>query len=103
MTKKVKKMPSNVKVGYFDYDIKEDSNLIEALGQTKLDKLTIQIDPNYPEQIIKETLLHECLHAVLRGTYIVSDETEEKLVSIMSPALMLLVKDNPDLKKYLFD
>ena len=98
-----KTMPKNIKVGYFNYTVTENANLVEDIGQTKLDKLIIEIDPNYPEQIIKETLLHECLHAILKDAYIIDEELEERLVTMISPLLMLLIKENTELKSFLFD
>jgi len=103
MAKKIKKMPSKIKVGYFDYIVKENKDLVTDMGQTKLDKLLIEVDTCYPDQIVKETLLHECLHAVLKDTFIFNDEVEEKLVTMISPMLMSLIVDNPELKSYLFD
>ena len=102
-TKKATKMPKSVKVGYFNYTIKENEDLVENLGLTKLDKLIIEITPSYPEQIVKETLLHECLHAILKDSFLFNDEIEENLVSMISPQIMMVMKDNPDLKSYLFD
>jgi len=103
MAKKIKKMPSKIKVGYFDYIVKENKDLVTDMGQIKLDKLLIEVDTCYPDQIVKETLLHECLHAVLKDTFIFNDEVEEKLVTMISPMLMSLIVDNPELKSYLFD
>ena len=102
MAKKIKSIPAKVKIGYFDYKIKANSDLVMEMGLTKVDKLLIEVDPSYPDQIVKETLLHECMHAIFKDTFLVDDETEEKIIRMLSPGVMHLLKDNPDLQSYLF-
>lgn len=103
MAKKTNKMPKKIKVGYYDYLIKENSDLVEDIGQTHLDKLLIEVNASYPTQVVKETLLHECIHAILKDTFIFDDTTEEKLVTVISPLLMSLMIENPELRSFLFD
>ena len=97
-----KNLPNSIKIGYYTYTIKKSRNIVNAIGFIDTDHLTIEIAPNYPEQITKETLLHECLHGLLAGTFLVDDDTEEKLVDTLSTKLMGLFTDNPYLLEYLF-
>lgn len=100
-------IPKKIRINYFDYIIKTDAALVEMLGVTKFDDLVIALDISKPKQIIKETLLHEVLHAVLKDTFLFEDEAkaeeqEEKMIRILSPALMNLFRSNPKLLTFLF-
>lgn len=55
---------------------------------------------------VRDSLLHECLHAVLYchglGKLLELDaEAEEKLVSGLAPAVLALLRRNPELVKFL--
>ena len=94
-------MPTTIKVGYYVYRVKFNRDL-DAIGITNTERLLIEINPEYPLQILQETLLHECLHAILSDTFVIETKDEEKVVRAISPGLMQVLYDNPKLKAFLF-
>lgn len=94
------KMPDQVKIGFFDYSIKQDNEMTD-MGSTGFDCLEIKINSKYQDQVIKETLLHECLHALLYDTFLLEDELEEKVIRVLSPKLMQLFHSNESLVNFL--
>lgn len=96
------KIPTSIKVGCFIYKVQVNADL-ESIGETNTDRLLIEINPNFPLQILRETLLHECLHAILNDTFVVESKDEEKIVRVVSPGIMQIIMDNPELKAFLFD
>lgn len=102
-------IPSLVEVGPVAYDVSIDEvDLLRAcraertdlLGHTNHRHLTILLDPNQAPGSMRDTLLHECLHAVLEQTGIAHEmegDEEERLVYRLAPALLGLIRRNPEL------
>jgi len=71
------------------------------------DKLTIYIQKNLHTSLFKDTLLHETLHAIwfFSGATAIEAEhyTEEIIVSILTPWLMLFIRDNPEVLELYID
>ena len=62
--------------------------------------LTITVDPNQAPSQVRETLLHELLHACSQEAGM--DETqEEQTVNAQAPRLLAALRDNPDLVAWL--
>lgn len=105
--------PKSVRVGPYRYTVKVDADRIKELekesnvdlyGITTHGILEIVLQPDVADTVLRETLLHEVLHAVLFNTGIsdrMTDKAEEHLVRALSPALFSLLRDNPDLVQYL--
>ena len=103
-------IPESVQVGPYVYTIVSDAARIaecekeaheELFGMTVHKSLEIILHPDAVDMVIRETLLHEVLHAVLYNTGIsdrMTEKTEEHLVRALSPALFVLLRDN---KKFL--
>jgi hypothetical protein len=96
-----------LKIGCFTYDIisakiKSPSNH----GETNTDTKQILLSDTDNQQVVKETLLHEVLHALLEDAVILNlftdDDHEERLVRYLSPKLMAVMQDNPKLVDYLW-
>jgi hypothetical protein len=105
--------PASVRVGPYRYkvvvsaerikELEKESNS-ELYGITTHGHLEIALQPDVADLILRETLLHEVLHAVLYNTGLsdrMSDKAEEHLIRGLSPALFALLRDNPDLVAYL--
>lgn len=100
---KLQSIPKKIKIGCFTYTINQaQDDVLGSIGRTDTDRLQIDVDITYPAQTVKETLFHECLHAVLCDTFVLDDETEEKLIRVLSPKLIALLSNNKQLTKYLF-
>ena len=105
--------PPSIRVGPYRYTVKVDSERIKELetesnadlyGITTHGILEIVLQPEVADMVMRETLLHEVLHAVLYNTGIsdrMTDKAEEHLVRALSPALFSLLRDNPDLVQYI--
>lgn len=70
--------------------------------------IRVRLVPNANEQHVKETTLHEILHCVWSATGLNhvhdsfnSDNREEQLITIMSPALLFVLQQNPHVMKWL--
>lgn len=102
MSENCPSMPTSLKIGCFVYRVKLNEDL-EDMGLCNSEKLVIEINPNYPHQVQRETLLHECLHALFHDSFVVETKDEEKIVRTISPKIMQVILDNPELKSFLFD
>jgi hypothetical protein len=72
--------------------------------------IAIRLVPHISEQNIREVLLHETTHAIWSTSMIThthenfgEDKLEEGVVSVQSPYLLGVIKDNHALIKYLQD
>lgn len=84
----------------------------QDFGQSHPADLTIWIDPDRPEQALRETVTHELLHAVahtfnIRVPHSMSDDSEynreEQLVASLSAPLLDVLRRNPVLTDWLLD
>lgn len=97
------KVPSSIKIGYLDYTVlpisAEHAELRNIEGELRHTKQLIEYDESLPLPIAANTILHECLHAIIimQGITFEESETEEKLVNSLANGLSSLFKDNPDL------
>lgn len=109
------KPPTHIKVGAAVYRVRSSkkawrrrlSKSGEAhttRGATSVHKHTIWMDPSGAEALVRETLVHELLHALLddSGCPITTDEeNEETWIRALSPRLYAALVENPDLVAYL--
>jgi hypothetical protein len=105
--------PESVKVGPYRYKVVVDAARIKELekesdtelyGITTHGHLEIALHPDVADTVLRETLLHETLHAVFYNIGLsdrLTDKTEEHMIRALSPALFALLRDNPDLVAYL--
>ena len=79
-------------------------------GKTDTSTKTITIYKCKNDEITRETLLHELLHVVMEDKAEAvfnfesdskSYDKEENLIRLISPVLMQLIMDNPELWRYL--
>jgi hypothetical protein len=67
-----------------------------------MESMTIAVDPGRHEDYARATLLHEILHACIRGSDpTLDDEHEETAVAAITGPLLAALRDNPELIDYL--
>jgi hypothetical protein len=97
-------MPSTVKVGVHTYLVgrRTKRELSGCTGECDFDSLTIFIRKGIRRTKAQETLLHEVLHACADPSSLKKEaQVEEDFVNILSPHLLQVMQDNPDLMAYL--
>lgn len=100
-------IPKKVKIDHLTYDIVLDPSLtdFEHYGICNLAEQSIRLLSTMNKDRLKETLIHELLHAVYysRGMKQITGEalTEEYIVDQLGIGLTMLLKVNPQLRKYL--
>lgn len=101
------KVPRLIKVGPFYYEVKRWKRMpadnSEAWGMCDRATNVILLSEVPGPQKQREVLLHEVLHAIYGTTGLCSKDNvpEEMVVTDMSPALLQVLRDNPDLVDYL--
>jgi hypothetical protein len=109
------KRPTKVLVGGLVYRVKYDEASLKAAKARELedlnghcanDQLLITVDGSMAEPNVREILLHEILHACHWAagaplTLMKEDDPEEGLVRVLSPRLMGVLRNNPDVLEYL--
>ena len=114
--------PSRVKVGFFNYRInwrsEEDwlssplNNDMQGMHDAHTGCLHIRVQESVHEQILRETLMHEILHAIWwhqglrdfsfpRKTDHLGDDQEERIVLAINHGLMGVLQENPKVMKWL--
>lgn len=107
------KLPKTVHVGALTYSITDDraallercfEDLSRLLGSTDHVTCSIVIDDRLVEGQKRDTVLHEVLHTVISNCGL-SDEwgvdKEEGIVRRITPGILAVLRDNPDLVAYL--
>jgi hypothetical protein len=110
MTKKKPERPTKFKLGTFNWTIKYLDIESDVHGETLTDSKEIHIiTRNKTEQLMKDTLLHECLHVVLEDivdTAVKIDDKpeviEEHIVRLLTPRLHEMFTNNKELNAYIF-
>lgn len=106
MSKKKSKYPKKIKVGPYTYTVQlyPDSTISDH-GACVYAHQTIFINPNQHPDRAGDTLLHEVLHAIwdLSGFDVMPDLHEETVVRSFASWLSQVLKDNPELTKFVTD
>ena len=104
--------PAVVRVGPLDWLVVYDATTLtsarrqtgeETLGFCCKAELTITLDPKLPDQQVAATLLHEVLHACVfaAGIEFKDEDEEERVVNQLGLVLFGVIRDNPELLRYL--
>ena len=92
-----KKLPTKVYVLGHEYTVEEMSEQLfkerEAYGDCCNDQKKIRIYCGVAESVIRDTLLHEVLHAVWHLTHIQNHDEEEKVVSRVATSMIGFLDD----------
>ena len=99
-------VPDKIKIGYRDYKLEEWKQTVasanEAQGQFFSKEGVIGYTVEEKGVSHANTLLHECLHAIIYQWNIeLSEKEEEHFVSALSNGLTTVFVDNPKLMDYL--
>lgn len=93
--------PSRVKLLASDLDIVMVSNLTEgnhtAFGIYDDKTSTISVLDGCSKSATQDTIVHEIIHAILQAYELDS----EKIVRVLTPGILSIIRENPDLVKYL--
>ena len=94
--------PASVRVLGRNYRVTSELDATRS-GYCDLATGLINVSPGQDEFSLRDTLLHECLHAILyqQGT-IHAYKLEESFVRPLATGLIALFQDNPALVKTLF-
>lgn len=99
--------PPRVKIGHKWFTLTEDKGLTsvaEVTGVCGADTQEIRIDGDLGDDTRRETVLHELLHGVWNLTLLeklYSAEQAEQVIYALSPFILGMLQDNPDLVLYL--
>ena len=99
-------VPDKIKIGYRDYKLEEWKQTVasanEAQGQFFSKEGVIGYTVEEKGVSHANTLLHECLHAIIYQWNIeLGEKEEETLVNSLTNGLVTVFVDNPDLMDYL--
>jgi hypothetical protein len=96
-------MPKTVKVGVHTYSIlrKPKSQMGGDLGTCDFNELQIFLRKQLRKSVAKETLIHELLHAATYPSLNEKTVSDEDFVTAVSPVLLQVMQDNPELLEYL--
>lgn len=93
-------MPQSIKVGPHVYTVTRKA--MRPNGECDFDGVTINVKPRLRRGKAKEILLHEVLHACTHPSLNTDKKlTDEDFVTGVSPALLQVIQDNPDLLAFL--
>lgn len=97
-------IPDVVRVGSIDWDVTVNPDA-KLYGKTRHKATQIVLCPQSPASM-RDSLLHEVMHAVFWGAggeklLDLDKDAEERLVRLLSPWLLSLIRDNPELIAFL--
>lgn len=102
--------PTTVKVGPLVYDVKFNSDYVRKLGingangESDLENLVITIGEHLNPQVQKQIMVHEILHCCFQAAntsfQVTKHSSEETIVSCLESPLLEVLKDNPQLLKW---
>lgn len=99
------KLPKRLKIGFRDFLVQtrttQEMSEDRALGLCMVDRAVIFVDEALDPQQKAETLLHETLHAVWHVMCLPPKLDEEKAVTGLPKGLAGVLRDNPELVKFL--
>ena len=95
--------PRKVVIGPYDYRIVIDADRIPAdlYGLCDKGKHVISLHPEQSATRLRSTLIHELLHALCDLTGVDDDKAEERIVTVLAPAMLAMMQDNPRLLELL--
>ena len=100
--------PKHVLIPPYKFRFVEDDKLSEAagvLGAAMSDQEVILLDPDQGYNVMRDTVLHEILHVLIRMTDArklgLTEDMEESLIENIAPHLLNLLRVNPELLEWL--
>lgn len=91
-------IPGHLRIGPFNYVVeahegywnKDDTRVYGELDERTS---TINLDIDASPDVIRDSILHEIFHAIL----IMYEKDDEELVRLLSPMMLQVLRDNPEL------
>lgn len=94
--------PLKYDIGFDDFAADEDEGWL--YGQTRHRSATIRINPNQALTQMRDTVLHEILHATFNQFPNELDhDTEEKFIRGLTPHLLSVIRFNPEIIEFLME
>lgn len=100
-------IPTKIKVGPYTVKVRVDSDQTSndgCYGKFFEKSLTIYLDNQVDDTAIKETLMHEALHACFFASgldaFLKDKENEEVIVKVLSTWVFQMLRENNKLVKY---
>jgi hypothetical protein len=99
--------PRKVKVFNLDYKVKTADSYAavaaDAWGWLDTTRFTIYIRPDCPRQQVRETLLHEVIHAINNAVQVEDTKNQDEAIATrLTSGLLTVFRQNPKLLKWLF-
>jgi len=97
--------PKRVRVGATTYTVQVTGKTL-LYGETDHLQTEIRLNSGQSQDSLRDTVLHEVLHAVLwisgaNKLLTLDDDAEERLTRLLAPWLLTLLRDNPRLLAFL--
>ena len=102
-------LPKVLHIGAATYDVKPKGRHFDLLGETDDNNTVIKIrTKNQSIACQRDTLLHEAMHAIfwcsgMKNNEGFSSDAEERIIRVLAPWLLALLRDNPDLLAFLLE
>ncbi len=101
------KLPRSVRVGHRTYKIAawphKEANPANKYGECSSQEGIIRVDTYYSIEQVRDTLLHEIMHAIYREWGLQDEDKEERTVATMATALTQVMADSPECRKWFAD
>lgn len=102
---KIPGLPKVIKIGLHSYRVKPgviDDSRGFLFGRTTSRATLIEVDHTVAASQIRDTVLHEVLHAVINDfPHELDNDAEEALVRGLAPGVLAVLRDNPQLIAFL--
>ncbi len=99
------RVPRSIRLGGKEWSVKRSRGLLaeEVSGECDYDNATIRLATKLSPFDLKDTLLHEVLHAILgqQSSWFRSVEEEEQYVLAIATGLTGVLQDNPEFAQWL--
>lgn len=97
-------LPRSLKIGGFVYAVEVMDPLVAEergiRGLCNHSAQVISVDTRHHHHAQADTLLHEALHGIYWDGDLHASDSEEKVVSVLGHRLLQLLRDNPDLVRF---
>jgi hypothetical protein len=95
--------PGRIDVGPYRYRLVVDADRLPdgLYGQCDKGHQSIAVHPWQSPRRMRVTVLHEVLHACADVVGVDDDKAEERVVTVLAPALLAVLRDNPRLVGWL--
>ena len=98
--------PSEVRVGPYLYEIEYRDEVSDSepdlFGLTLNRDHKIIVSTRQTDLALRDTVLHECMHAIFASSGLFREvENEERIVAAASTWLLMLLRDNHELARFL--